>query len=175
MAPPPRRRRPPTSVYAFLKVHMGEIRLALSVIETSPYAAADAPSTIYTPVHGYVAHGYALATCGRAGEALGVLDRAVVEARRRGLTRYELLGLNVGAWVLLYIGAVAQARESNAQALLGAREFAYRELEVYATLDPCDDLIAADDAAAASDVLEQARSLMQDAYAHPGPGGTSCA
>ena len=100
------RLRPPTSVYAFLKVHMGEIRLALGVIETSPYAAADSPSTIYTPVHGYVAHGYALATCGRAGEALGVLDRAVVEARRRGLTRYESLGVNVGAWVLRNIGAL---------------------------------------------------------------------
>ena len=67
--------RQPTSVYAFLKVQMGEAGLAISAIEASPYATLDAVSTIYTPVHGYLAHGYALATCGRASEALGVLER----------------------------------------------------------------------------------------------------
>ena len=152
------RLRPPTSVYAFLKVHTGEIRLALSAIETSPYAAADAVSTIYTPVHGYAAHGYALATCGRAGEALDVLERAADEARRRGLTRYESLGVNLGAWVLRNIGEPAHARESNAGRAVGARETAYRELEVYATLDPCDDLIAAGDVAAASAVRSSKRA-----------------
>ena len=143
------RLRPPTSVYGFLKVHMGEIGLALGAIETSAYAAVDAVSTIYTPVHGYIAHGYALATCGRAGEALDVVERATVEARRRGLTRYESAVVNVGAWVLRNIGEVARAREANAMAQAGARETAYRELEVYASLDPCDDLIADGDAVGA--------------------------
>ncbi len=94
------RLRPPTSIYAFLKVHMGEAGLAISAIEASPAAAVDAGSTIYTPVHAYLAHGYALATCGRAGEALGVLERGTAEGRRRGLTRYAALGVNIGAWVL---------------------------------------------------------------------------
>lgn len=160
------RLRPPTSVFAFLKVHTGEIRLALSAIETSPYVAADAVSTIYTPVHGYAAHGYALATCGRAGEALSVLERATDEARRRGLTRYESLGVNLGAWVFRSIGESAHARERNEIALAGARETAYRELEVYATLDPCDDLIAAGDAVAVDVALEQAQELMGEMYAY---------
>lgn len=160
------RLRPPTSVYGFLKVHMGEIGLALGAIETSAYAAVDAVSTIYTPVHGYIAHGYALATCGRAGEALDVVERATVEARRRGLTRYESAVVNVGAWVLRNIGEVARAREANAMAQAGARETAYRELEVYASLDPCDDLIADGDAVGASAMLATARTMMDDVYAY---------
>jgi ATP/maltotriose-dependent transcriptional regulator MalT len=160
------RLRPPTSVYAFLKVHKGEIKLALNAIETSPYAAVDAVSTIYTPVHGYAAHGYALATCGRAGEALTVLERATAEARRRGLTRYESLSVNLAAWVLRNTGEIARAREDNELSLAGARDSLYRELEVYATLDPCDDLIADGDIAAASEALQQARALMEDVYAY---------
>ena len=99
--------RQPTSVYAFLKVHMGEAGLAISAVEASPYATLDAVSTIYTPVHGYLAHGYALATCGRAGEALGVFDRATAEGRRRGLTRYAALGVNFSAWVRRNLGDIA--------------------------------------------------------------------
>ena len=57
-----------------------------------------------------LAHGYALATCGRAGEALGVFERATAEGRRRGLTRYAALGVNFGAWVLRNIGEPAHAR-----------------------------------------------------------------
>ena len=129
----------PTSIYAFLKVHTGEIKLALNAVERVRTLPQDAVSTIYTPVHGYAAHGYALATSGRAGEALDVLERATDEARRRGLTRYESLGVNLGAWVLRNIGEPAHARESNGVALVGASEAAYRELEVYATLDPGDD------------------------------------
>jgi len=158
--------RQPTSVYAFLKVHMGEAGLAIIAIEASPYAALDAMSTIYTPVHGYLAHGYALATCGRAGEALRVLDRASVEGRRRGLTRYESLGVNMGAWVLRNIGEVARARDCNAAALEGAHESMYRELEVYALLDPCDDAVAEHDVTAASHGLVAARERMQETYAY---------
>jgi DNA-binding SARP family transcriptional activator len=160
------RLRPPTSVYAFLKVHMGEAGLAISAIEASPSAAIDAGSTIYTPVHAYLAHGYALATCGRAGESLGVLERATAEGTRRGLTRYAALGVNMGAWVLRNVGEVARAREANAAALEGAHELAYRELEVYALLDPCDDAIAAGDATAASNAVDAARELMEEMYAY---------
>jgi DNA-binding SARP family transcriptional activator len=158
--------RPPTSVFAFLKVHMGEAELAIGAIEASPYATLDAMSTIYTPVHGYVAHGYALATCGRAGEALGVLDRGSLEGRRRGLTRYAAADVNIAAWVLRNIGEVAHARDNNAAAVEGARESLYRELEVYALLDPCDDAIAAHDIPAASRALEIARARMEDIYAY---------
>ena len=123
-------------------------------------------STIYTPVHGYVAHGYALATCGRAGEALGVLDRGSLEGRRRGLTRYASADVNIAAWVLRNIGEVAHARDANAVAFEGARESLYHELEVYALLDPCDDAIAADDVPAASRALDVALARMQDTYAY---------
>ena len=160
------RLRQPTSVYAFLKVHMGEATVAISAVEASPYAAADAVSTIYTPVHGFLAHGYALATCGRAGEALDVLERATSEGRRRGLTRYAALGVNLGGWVLRNIGAIARARTSNEEALVGARETAFRDLEVYALLDPCDDAIAERDVAAALTQIAKARALMEDVYAY---------
>ena len=158
--------RQPTSVYAFLKVHMGQAGLAISAVEASPYATLDAMSTIYTPVHGYLAHGYALATCGRAGEALGIFDRATAEGRRRGLTRYAALGVNFNAWVLRNIGDVAHARAGNAEALEGARESAFRDLEVYAILDPCDDALADSDVAAATRAITSARGLMQDIYAY---------
>jgi DNA-binding SARP family transcriptional activator/tetratricopeptide (TPR) repeat protein len=160
------RLRQPTSVYAFLKVHMGEAGLAISAIEASPHAAVDAVSTIYTPVHAYLAHGYALATCGRGGEALAVLERASAEGRRRGLTRYASLGVNISAWVLRNIGDVSRALECNQAALEGARESVYRELEVYALLDPCDDAIAERDVAAASRAIDTARAIMQDTYAY---------
>ncbi len=161
------RLRQPTSVYAFLKVHMGEVGLAISAIEASPLAAADAASTIiYTPVHGYLAHGYALATCGRAAEAGAVLERAVAEARRRGLVRYAALGANMGAWVLRNIGEIDRAREANAAALDPARDSGYRELEVYALLDPCDDPIAARDVTAARHGIDAARARMEEPYAY---------
>ena len=160
------RLRQPTSVYAFLKVHMGEAGLAISAVEASPYATLDAVSTIYTPVHGYLAHGYALATCGRAGEALGVFDRATAEGRRRGLTRYAALGVNFSAWVLRNLGDIARACSGNEEALGGARETAFRDLEVYATLDPCDDALADSDVAPATRAMESARVLMQDIYAY---------
>ena len=158
--------RQPTSVYAFLKVHMGQAGLAISAIEASPYATLDAVSTIYTPVHGYLAHGYALATCGRAGEALGIFDRATAEGRRRGLTRYAALGVNFTAWVLRSIGDISGARAGNAEALEGARESAFRDLEVYAILDPCDDALADTDVAAATRAITSARVLMEDIYAY---------
>jgi DNA-binding SARP family transcriptional activator len=160
------RLRAPTSVYAFLKVQMGEAGLAISAIEASPYAALDAMSTIYTPVHGHLAHGYALATSGRAGEALTVLDRAATEGRRRGLTRYAWLGVNMGAWVLRNVGEIARAREGNEAALEGARESLYRDLEVYALLDPCDDAIADRDVAAAMRAIQAAGARMEDVYAY---------
>jgi tetratricopeptide (TPR) repeat protein len=160
------RLRQPTSVYAFLKVHMGEAGLAISAFEASPHVAVDAVSTIYTPVHAYLAHGYALATCGRGGEALAVLERASAEGRRRGLTRYASLGVNISAWVLRNIGDVSRALECNQAALEGARESVYRELEVYALLDPCDDAIAERDVAAASRAIDSAHAIMQDTYAY---------
>ncbi len=137
------RLRPPTSVYAFLKVHMGEAGLAISAIEASPAAAADAASTIYTPVHAYLAHGYALATCGRAGEALGVLERATAEGRRRGLTRYEALGREPRRLGPAQYRRDRLSRENatRPRSKVPASRVS-RELEVYAVLDPCDDAIA---------------------------------
>lgn len=156
----------PISIYSYLKVHMGEVGLALSAVEASPDAKVDSGSTIYTPVHGYVAHGYALATCGRAGEALAVLERASAEGRRRGLTRYTALAVNMSAWVLRNIGEIHRARECNESALDGGRETGYRELEVYALLDPCDDPMAARDVDAAHVAIDAARLRMQDPYAY---------
>jgi hypothetical protein len=74
--------------------------------------------------------------------------------------------VNVGAWVLRNIGEVTCAREDNAIAQAGARETAYRELEVYAALDPCDDLIAERDVVRASELLATAQTLMDDVYAY---------
>jgi tetratricopeptide (TPR) repeat protein len=157
---------PPASVYAFLKVHMGEAEAAITVVQASPSSVLDAGSTIYTPVHGYLAHGYALATCGRASEAMSVLERASADGRRRGLTRYVANSVNLSAWVLRNIGEVNRARDGNAAALEGARESAYRELEVYALLDPCDDALAAHDLRDATSALHSAKARMEDRYAY---------
>jgi len=75
-------------------VHLGETDAAISAISASPYSAAESPSTIYTPAHADLILGYALATRGRAAEALHVLGRASQEATRRGLSRYTANSLN---------------------------------------------------------------------------------
>ncbi|HEX6538231.1 MAG TPA: AAA family ATPase [Candidatus Dormibacteraeota bacterium] len=156
----------PVSVLAFLRVHVGDARGAVDAIRASPYADRDALSTVYTPVHAQFTLGYALATCGEAGEALRVLDRASTEAQRRGLTRYISLGANMCSWVLRNIGEVERARDHNAFASSGARNAGYRELEVYATLDPCDDAIAAGAVEEAEQLMASARDLMREPYAY---------
>jgi hypothetical protein len=68
--------------------------------------------------------------------------------------------------VLRNIGETAHARECNAVAVEAARESVYRELEVYALLDPCDDALAAHDVSEATSALAAARERMQDRYAY---------
>lgn len=160
------RLRRPTSVHAFLLVHMGEPEAAITAIAASPYMSAESLSTIYTPVHAHFVLGYALATCGRAGDALRVLERASEEAGRRGLSRYASLGLNMSSWVYRNIGNVERARECNQIARGGARDAGYRELEVYAVLDPCDDDLDRGDIAAATERIDIARGLMSEPYAY---------
>jgi DNA-binding SARP family transcriptional activator/tetratricopeptide (TPR) repeat protein len=160
------RLRRPTSVVAWLKVHMGEPQQAIAALESSTFAGNATLSTIYTPVHGPFIHGYALATLGRAGEALDVLGRAADEARRRGLMRYESLGTNMSAWVYRNIGEVQRAQEYNQVAGDGARVAGYRELEVYSLLDPCDDDLASGDTAAAESRIEAVHALMREPYAY---------
>jgi hypothetical protein len=82
------------------------------------------------------------------------------------LIRYASFGVNVTAWVLRNIGDVSRALDCNRAALEGARESVYRELEVYALLDPCDDAIAEGDVAAARRAIETARVTMRDTYAY---------
>ena len=82
------------------------------------------------------------------------------------MTRYTSLGVNMAGWVLRNIGDIARARASNEEALEGARDSAYRDLEVYAVLDPCDDAIAERDIATANRAVDSARTLMHDVYAY---------
>jgi DNA-binding SARP family transcriptional activator len=158
--------RRPASVDAWFKVHMGEPEAAMLALESSPAGPNEFLSTIYTPVHASFIYGYALATCGRAGDALRTLDRAYDETRRWSLARYEPLAANMRSWVFRNIGAIARAREGNQIAEDGARAVGYRELEVYATLDPCDDDLATGDVATATTRLVVARELMQTPYAY---------
>ena len=160
------RLRQPTSVHAFLMVHLGETDAAISAISASPYSAAESPSTIYTPAHADLILGYALATRGRAAEALHVLGRASQEATRRGLSRYTANSLNLSGWVHRYTGDVQRARECNELARIGAVEAGYRELEVYATLDPCDDHLEEGALQTAVTRIAAARELMREPYAY---------
>ncbi len=160
------RLRQPTSVHAFLLVHMGRPGGAIGTIAASPYATTESLSTIYTPVHAHFIHGYALATCGRAGDALRVLGRASEEAVRRGLARYTSLGLNMSSWVHRNVGDVDHARECNEMARAGARDTGYRELEVYAILDPCDDDVDGGDLSSAAKRIAAARDVMREPYAY---------
>jgi DNA-binding SARP family transcriptional activator len=160
------RLRRPTSVVAWLKVHMGEPELAIAAIESGSFGGDATLSTIYTPVHAQLTRGYALATLGRAGDALRVLELASDDVRRRGLVRYEALGTNMSAWVYRNIGEVRRAQECNLIAGEGARIAGYRELEVYSLLDPCDDDLASGDTAGAGSRIEAARALMREPYAY---------
>jgi hypothetical protein len=153
-------------VQAFLQVHVGEASAAIAALESSLGRTDEALSTIYTPVHVHCAHGYALATLGRAGDALRVLERASNEAQRRGLVRYMSLGVNMSSWIHRNIGDVGRALECNLEASEGARTAGYRELEVYALIDPCEDDLAAHDHEAAVRRITAARELMLEPYAY---------
>jgi DNA-binding SARP family transcriptional activator len=156
----------PVSVQAFLQVHVGEASAAIAALESSLGRSDEALSTIHTPVHVHCAHGYALATLGRAGDALRVLERASNEAQRRGLVRYMSLGVNMSSWIHRNIGDVGRALECNLEASEGARTAGYRELEVYALIDPCEDDLAAHDHEAAVRRITAARELMLEPYAY---------
>jgi DNA-binding SARP family transcriptional activator/tetratricopeptide (TPR) repeat protein len=158
--------RRPAPIYGFLKVHVGDPLAAIRAIESSPDASAEALSTIYTPVHAHLALGYALATTGRAGEALGVLGRAADEAGRRGLTRYTSLAANLRAWVHRHCEAPEEADEGNRVAQAGASASGYRECEVYAVLDLAEAAARAGDIGVARHRLEEARILMRIPYAY---------
>lgn len=158
--------RRPAPIYGFLKVHMGDPLAAIRAIESSPDASAEAVSTIYTPVHADLALGYALATTGRAGEALRVLGRAAEEAARRGLIRYTSLATNLRAWVHRNCEEPGQADEGNRAARAGASASGYRECEVYAILDLGDAAAREGDVGAARRWLDEARVLMLTPYAY---------
>jgi DNA-binding SARP family transcriptional activator len=158
--------RQPTAVFAWFNVQKGDPGAAIAAIEASTLGTRETASTIYTPVHAHFIYGYALATCGRAGDALRVLERASDEAHRRGLVRYGSLGTNISSWVLRNIGERRRARECNHSARESARATGYPELEVYAVLDLCDDDIASGDTDAATARLTEARELMREPYAY---------
>ena len=158
--------RQPTAVFAWFSVQAGDPSAAITAIEASTLGTRETASTIYTPAHAHFIYGYALATCGRAGDALHVLERASDEAHRRGLVRYGSLGTNMSSWVLRNIGESQRARECNHSARESARATGYRELEVYAVLDLCDDDLASGDTDAAAGRLAEARELMGDPYAY---------
>jgi DNA-binding SARP family transcriptional activator/tetratricopeptide (TPR) repeat protein len=158
--------RRPAPIYGFLKVHVGDPLAAIRAIESSPDASAEALSTIYTPVHAHLALGYALATTGRAGEALRVLGRAADEAGRRGLIRYTSLAANLRAWVHRNCEEPGQADEGNRVAQEGASASGYRECEVYAILDLIDAAVREGEIGAARRWLHEARRLMLIPYAY---------
>jgi len=158
--------RRPAPIYGFLKVHVGDPLAAIRAIESSPDASAEALSTIYTPVHAHLALGYALATNGRAGEALRVLGRAADEGGRRGLIRYTSLAANLRAWVHRNCEELGQADEGSRVAQAGAKISGYRECEVYAVLDLGEAAVREGDIGAARRWLDEARALMLIPYAY---------
>ena len=158
--------RQPTAVFAWFTVQAGDPGAAIAAIEASTLGTRETASTIYTPAHAHFIYGYALATCGRAGDALRVLERASDEAHRRGLVRYGSLGTNMSSWVLRNIGELQRARECNHSARESARVTGYPELEVYAVLDLCDDDLASGSIDAAEERLAEARELMREPYAY---------
>ena len=158
--------RQPTAVFAWFRVQAGDPHAAIAAIEASTLGTRETTSTIFTPAHAHFIYGYALATCGRAGEALRVLERASDEAHRRGLVRYGSLGNNMSSWVLRNVGESPRARQCNLSARESARATGYPELEVYAVLDLCDDDLASGDADAAAGRLAEARELMREPYAY---------
>jgi DNA-binding SARP family transcriptional activator len=158
--------RQPTAVFAWFSVQAGDPNAAITAIEASTLGTRETASTIYTPAHARFIYGYALATCGRAGDALRVLERASDEAHRRGLVRYGSLGTNMSSWVLRNIGESQRGRECNHSARESARATGYRELEVYAVLDLCDDDLASGDTDAAAGRVAEARELMGEPYAY---------
>lgn len=158
--------RQPTAVFAWFKVQAGDPGAAITALEFSTFGTRETDSTIYTPAHARFIYGYALATCGHAGEALRVLERASDEAQRRGLARYGSLGTNMSSWVLRNVGESQRARECNHSARESAKVTGYPELEVYAVLDLCDDDLASGDTDPAKARLSEARALMREPYAY---------
>lgn len=156
---------PPAAVHAFFLVHCGEAARALSVLRGAD-AAAETLSSVYTPVHRHFIGGYALATCGRASEALDRWRRGAAEAERFGLVRYLSLCNNMQSWVLRATGELAQARERNLEGRAGAQAADYRELEGYAILDLCETSLLEGRLDEAHAWLAEARGFAAEDYAH---------
>ena len=157
----------PNSLYAFLQVHRGAVESALQLTEEAAGSSGNQPSsTAYTSVHEHFIGGYAMATCGRASEALERWERGAREANRQGLVRYMTLCTNLSSWIYRGIGELNRARESNHAAREGGRAADYRELEAFALLDLCETELIDGDIASATSLLHHAGTMAAEDYAY---------
>jgi DNA-binding SARP family transcriptional activator len=158
---------PPYALYAFLQVHRGAMESALRLTgDAARLSGTEPSSTAYRSVHEHFIGGYAMATCGRASEALDHWERGAREANRQGLVRYLTLCTNLSSWVYRGIGELNHARDCNDAAREGGRAADYRELEAFAMLDLCETDLIEGDIARAGLMLEEVRDMSADDYAY---------
>jgi DNA-binding SARP family transcriptional activator/tetratricopeptide (TPR) repeat protein len=117
-----------------LRVHQGRPDEALDLLSpaTRPGTSLGHP---FAMVYVHLARGHALASKGRASDALAAFDAASAEIDRQQADRFAGRPENYRAWVLRNLGAGEEADELNWQALEAAEKGGYAEATAHALLD----------------------------------------
>ena len=154
----------PSAWLALLRVHQGHPAEALRLAQAT-IAPAAAPGHLFAPLSTDMALTYALASVGRAAEALQAATRFAEEVERRGATRYAARPDNFRGWVLRNLGELPAADEFNHRALELARSIGYTEAQAHALLDLADGRLVAGDPDAAARLLHEAEPLQHVEHA----------
>lgn len=155
--------RLPPAWLALLRVHQGHPADALRMAQAA--VAGAAPGHLFASLTNDMALTYALASLGRAAEALEAATRFATDVERRGAARYAPRPDNFRGWVLRSLGELGAADEFNQRALELARSIGYTEAQAHALLDLADGRLVAGDADGAARLLDEAGTLQQVEHA----------
>ncbi|MFN2569265.1 MAG: AAA family ATPase, partial [Candidatus Dormibacteria bacterium] len=158
----------PAAVLGMIRIHQGRAAEALRVLPISG-EGLDASAHLYaafSPLHAGFMRAYALATLGRAAEALRELDTTSREVERLQVSRYIGLADAWRGWILRQLGSVEEADERNGAAAEAAARAGYVESEAYSHLDLMEGRLLAGDVAGADAQLRRAVALedLEHAY-----------
>jgi len=158
----------PTVVLGMIRIHQGRAAEALDLLQVHGDgldASAHSYAT-FSPLHAQFMTAYALATLGRADDALRRLNSVAVEVQRLEAGRYGGLADAWRGWILRQLGSLEEADECNRIAAEAAARAGYMESEAYSYLDLMEGRLLAGDLDAAASRLRQATDLEREEHAY---------
>ena len=148
---------------AWLRMNQGRPEEALRLAHHAPGKGLAAYR--FPNAYGLMASVTALATLGRAEEALATIDTLESEVRRMGATRWIPRPLNLRGWLTRNLGEPTQADELNQEALEAARAADLAEPWAHALLDLAAGRLLQGEWDAAATFLDQADGLLAEDHA----------